>query len=105
MARPVSKKPKKTLKPATSLPAWSAFRLPVYEDEGPTVTVSASIPESLVVEARDAVGSREFSKFVAQAMRRELLRIRRRRLAEEMEAVSGPVPPEEIERIRRVMLE
>jgi len=63
--------------PQVGQPAWSAFRLPVYEDPGRTVTVSASIPESLVVEVRDAVGSREFSQFVAQAMRRELLRMNR----------------------------
>ena len=103
MSRATTKKTRSPEKADPRQPAWSAFRLPLYEDQGPTVTISASIPESLAAEVRDAVGSREFSQFVAQAMRREMLRMNRQRLVDEIEAVSGPVDPAEIERISRLM--
>jgi hypothetical protein len=57
---------------------------------GPSETIAASIPQSLANAVRAQTGRREFSRFVAQAMHRELVRRNRDRLVNDLIAELGP---------------
>lgn len=63
--------------------------------------VSLSIDEDVLAEARARAGRRELSSYVNDALRRQLQRDRLAELLAEMDAESGPVPDEVMEKARR----
>jgi hypothetical protein len=71
--------------------------------EGPTETISASVPSSLVRLVRQRVGAREFSQFVTRSMERELTRLNRAQFVADVEQETGPLDPAEVEAARRLI--
>jgi len=72
---------------------------PIDLMSGPTETIAASIPRALALAVRAQTGKREFSRFVAQAMHRALLRRNLESLVKDLIAEFGeryghPTPPE-----------
>ena len=63
--------------------------------------VSLSIDEDVLSEARDRAGRRELSSYVNDALRRQLQRDRLAELLTEMEAESGPIPGDAMEKARK----
>lgn len=61
---------------------------------GVATTIAASVPKDLADEIRKRVGKREFSRFVATALARELIDRNRAEYITEMEAIHGPVDPD-----------
>jgi hypothetical protein len=74
-------------------------------DPGPTTTISATVPKTILEQVRESVGSRGLSAFVTKALRRELIRINRERYVAMVEAESGPLSEEELARARRILSE
>ena len=66
-----------------------------------TEKVSLTLEEELVAEAREAVGVRGLSGYVNRALRHELQRDRIAGLLAELEAETGPIEPELMEKVRR----
>ena len=58
---------------------------------GTATTIAASVPKELIDEIRVRTGRREFSRFVAISLARELIDRSRADLVAEMEATHGPV--------------
>jgi len=58
---------------------------------GPAVTVAASLPKELADAIRALVGKREFSRFVGDALARELIDRERAAYVEEAIARHGPL--------------
>jgi len=58
---------------------------------GAATTIAASVPKELIDEIRVRTGRREFSRFVATSLARELIDRSRADLVAEMEAAHGPV--------------
>ena len=54
-------------------------------------TISATVPEEIARQVKAETGKRGFSKFVARAIARELLRKRREEFVRDAEETSGPV--------------
>ena len=71
--------------------------------EGSTETIAASVPSSLVKEVREHVGKGEFSRFVAQALRRELVRLNRAKFVADFESEFGALDKKAVERARRAI--
>ena len=72
-------------------------------DEGATETIAASVPSALVKEVREHVGKGEFSRFVAQALRRELVRLNRAKFVADFEAEFGALDKKAVDRARRAL--
>lgn len=70
---------------------------------GATETIAASVPSALVREVRQHVGKGEFSRFVASALRRELVRLNRARFISDFESEFGPLDKKAVERARRAI--
>ena len=68
-----------------------------------TETISASVPAALVQRVRARVGKREFSQFVARSIERELVRLNRLQLVDEIVAKSGELDPAELSATRRLI--
>ena len=66
---------------------------PIDLMSGPTETIAASIPRALAVAVRAQTGKREFSRFVAQAMHRALLRRNLESLVKDLIAEFGEPDP------------
>jgi Arc/MetJ family transcription regulator len=64
--------------------------------------VSLSIDEGVLAEARERVGPRALSSYVADALRRQLQHDRLGELLAEMESESGPIPDELMEEARHL---
>lgn len=64
--------------------------------------VSLSIEDEVLAEARERAGRRELSRYVSEALRRQLQRDRLDELLAEMEAESGPIPEELMEEARQL---
>ncbi len=79
--------------------------MPQPMSEGPTETVSASVPSELVERVRASIGPREFSSFVSYAMERELVRLNRARFLALMEGEAGPPDPKDVEYFERALRE
>jgi hypothetical protein len=73
------------------------------EANSPTETISASVPSALVERVRARVGKREFSQFVTRSIERELIRLNRRQLVEDIVEASGPLDPAEVAAARRLL--
>src|SRR6202451_480215 len=63
--------------------------------------VSVSMPEALPTAIREPTGPGGFSRFVAEAAERQLKSEEFRELLDELEAESGPIPPELEEQAHR----
>jgi hypothetical protein len=70
---------------------------------GPSETIAASIPKALANAVRACIGKREFSRFVTQAMRRELTRRNRESLVHDLIAEIGAPNEDEIRKIDELM--
>jgi hypothetical protein len=66
--------------------------------------VSVSMPEDLATAIREHTGPGGFSRFVAEASERQLKSEEFRVLLDELEAESGPIPPELEEQAEREWL-
>jgi hypothetical protein len=66
--------------------------------------VSVSMPEDLATAIREHTGPGGFSRFVAEAAERQLKSEQFRELLDELEAESGPIPPELEEQATREWL-
>jgi len=66
--------------------------------------VSVSMPEDLATAIREHTGPGGFSRFVAEASERQLKSEEFRELLDELEAESGPIPPELEEQVTREWL-
>jgi hypothetical protein len=70
---------------------------------GATETIAASVPKALAKAVRAQTGKREFSRFVTQALHRELVRRNRERLVDDLLAEVGPLDPAEVQAIDDLM--
>lgn len=68
-----------------------------------TETISASVPAALVQRVRARIGKREFSQFVTRSIERELVRLNRLQLVDEIVAKSGELDPTELAVARRLI--
>jgi hypothetical protein len=66
----------------------------VGQFHGRVQKVSVSMPEDLATAIREHTGPGGFSRFVAEAAERQLKSEQFRELLDELEAESGPIPPE-----------
>lgn len=66
---------------------------PLTRFAGPAQTVAASVPRALTVAIRAKVGKREFSRFVARALARELVDQNRAAYVKSYEKDRGPIDP------------
>ena len=64
--------------------------------------VSVSMPQELVEVVRARAGAGGFSRYVSEAVEREIRHDRLGQLLDELEAEYGPVPPEVREQTRRM---
>jgi hypothetical protein len=64
---------------------------PLARFSGPAQTIAASVPRALTVAIRAKVGKREFSRFVARALARELVDESRAAYVASYEKDHGPV--------------
>jgi Arc/MetJ-type ribon-helix-helix transcriptional regulator len=71
--------------------------------EGSTETIAASVPTALVKEIREQVGKGEFSRFVAQALRHELVRLNRAKFIADFESGFGALDKKAVDRARRAI--
>jgi len=62
--------------------------------------VSVSVDEEILAEVRERVGKREFSAYLASALRRQLQRDRIRDLLDEMDDEVGPVSEGQLDEAR-----
>jgi hypothetical protein len=73
---------------------FSAADDPLTRFAGPAQTVAASVPRALTVAIRAKVGKREFSRFVARALARELADQNRAAYVMSYEKDHGPIDPQ-----------
>jgi len=71
--------------------------------EGVTETIAASVPTALVKEVRERVGKGEFSRFVARALRHELVRLNRAKFIADFEEQFGVLDKKVVDRARRAI--
>ncbi len=71
--------------------------------EGVTETIAASVPSELGKEVRERVGKGEFSRFVARALRHELVRLNRAKFVADFEAEFGALNKKAVDRVRRAI--
>jgi hypothetical protein len=76
-----------------------------FAEAGPTRTISASVPLSLINEVRERVGARGFSQFVSRAMARELARLNREKFLAEAIEHHGPLDAKAVAAARKLLLE
>ncbi len=84
-----------TAKKRTPFPGINATRK-IFSALGPTETVFATLPTLLVQKVRKRVGPRQFCQFVAESLRRELIRLNREEFVAEVVNESGPLDPSQI---------
>jgi len=65
--------------------------------------ITASVPQSIVAEAKRRVGKRGLSQFVARAMARELIDMNRADYVAECEKLGGPLDPAELAESLRML--
>jgi len=75
---------------------------PIMRFAGPVQTVAASVPRALTEAVRAKVGKREFSRFVARAMARELLDQNRAAYVTSYEKDHGPIDPQLTARLEEI---
>ncbi len=78
---------------------FSADDDPLARFAGPAQTVAASVPRALTVAIRAKVGKREFSRFVARALARELVDQNRAAYVVSYEKQHGPIDSQLTDRL------
>jgi hypothetical protein len=87
---------------ATALPAEVFLGQSARLHESKVRKVSVSMPEELADAVRARTGAGGFSRYVSEAVEREIRHERLGELLDELEAEYGPVPPEIREQTRRM---
>lgn len=87
--------------PAATPRVYSALVAEVSATQ--TETISASVPAALVRRVRARIQKREFSQFVTRSLERELVRLNRLQLIDEIVAKSGELDPTELAAARRLI--
>jgi hypothetical protein len=83
-----------------------AFRIdddPLTRFAGPSQTIAASVPRALSIAIRAKVGKREFSRFVGQALARELADQNRAAYVASFEKEHGPIDPQLVTRLEALL--
>jgi hypothetical protein len=70
---------------------------------GPSKTIAASVPRSLTKAIRTKIGKRGFSRFVGQALARELVDQNRAAYLASFETEHGPIDPELTARLEALL--
>jgi hypothetical protein len=76
---------------------------PLTRFAGPAQTIAASVPRALTAAIRAKIGKREFSRFVAQALARELVDQNRAAYVASFERDHGPVDPKLTARLEALL--
>jgi hypothetical protein len=80
--------------PRSKVSIFRADDDPLTRFAGPAQTVAASVPRALTAAIRAKVGKREFSRFVARALARELVDQNRAAYVFSHEKDHGPIDPQ-----------
>ncbi|MGC2033368.1 MAG: hypothetical protein WA642_25355 [Steroidobacteraceae bacterium] len=80
--------------PRSKVSMFRADDDPLARFAGPSQTVAASVPRALTTAIRAKVGKREFSRFVARALARELVDQNRAVYVSSYEKDHGPIDPQ-----------
>jgi hypothetical protein len=80
--------------PRSKRPILRAGDDPLTRFAGPSQTIAASVPRALTVAIRAKIGKREFSRFVGQALARELADQNRAAYVASFEKDHGPIDPQ-----------
>jgi hypothetical protein len=75
----------------TKRPISRADDDPLTRFPGPAQTIAASVPRALTIAIRAKIGKREFSRFVGQALARELVDQNRAAYVASYEMGHGPI--------------
>lgn len=92
-----------TSKPITRAAA-APEEAPIDQGSRRLVKVSITMPEMAVEAARERVGGRGLSSYVAAAVEQQLRRDALRDWVREMDAEHGPVPAEDLAAARELLL-
>jgi hypothetical protein len=76
---------------------------PLSRFAGPSKTIAASVPRSLTKAIRAKIGKRGFSRFVGQALARELVDQNRAAYVASFEKDQGPIDPQLIARLETLL--
>jgi hypothetical protein len=76
---------------------------PLIRFAGPAETIAASVPRALTVAIRAKIGKRQFSRFVGQALARELVDQNRANYVASFEAEQGPIDPQLTTRLEALL--
>ncbi len=76
---------------------------PLTRFAGPAQTIAASVPRALTAAIRAKIGKREFSRFVGQALARELVDQNRAAYVASFERDHGPVDPKLTARLEALL--
>lgn len=82
---------------------FSALINPQELLDGPTETMSASVPEPLLAFVREHSGERGFSQLVTKALFSEAIRLARKEFVKDVEDATGPLDPERVDAARRIL--
>jgi hypothetical protein len=89
--------------PRRQRPIFRADDDPLARFAGPAKTIAASVPRALTVAIRAKIGKREFSRFVAQALARELVDQNRAAYVASFEKDHGPINPQLTARLEALL--
>jgi len=84
-------------------PRFPAEYDPLSRFPGPADTIAASVPRSLTKAIRAKIGKRGFSRFVGQALARELVDQNRAAYLASFEKEHGPIDPELTARLEALL--
>jgi hypothetical protein len=76
---------------------------PLIRFAGPAQTIAASVPRALTVAIRAKIGKRGFSRFVGQALARELVDQNRAAYVASFEKDHGPIDPQLTARLEALL--
>ncbi len=94
-------KPRRTHAKASG--RFSALINPQELLDGPTETMSASVPEPLLAFVRERSSDRGFSQVVTKALFFEAVRLAREEFVKDVEDATGPLDPERVEAAQRIL--
>jgi hypothetical protein len=89
--------------PRSKRPIFRADDDPLTRFAGPAQTIAASVPRALTVAIRAKIGKREFSRFVGQALARELVDQNRAAYVASFEKDHGPIDPQLTARLEALL--
>ena len=89
--------------PRRKRPIVRANNDPLSRFAGPSQTIAASVPRALAGAIRAKIGKREFSRFVGQALARELVDQNRAAYVASFERDHGPIDPELTARLETLL--